>query len=148
MMENDFHIISSVVSGKTVSQQVKNKIIKKLKVKKKKKQSGGLPFQKAAAFMLKAGILAPLFIQMLAKRGGTKKLLKKVMPREVSTVDDALFKQSGFDKKYLKRNLKKKKLLIIATFRGRKKRRSFQMHQRRKDKVHTVDKNVSSKIRN
>ena len=52
MMENDLHIISSVLSDKTVSQQVKNKIIKKLKVKKKKKQSGCLPFQKAAAFML------------------------------------------------------------------------------------------------
>ena len=62
MMENDLHIISSVLSDKTVSQQVKNKIIKKLKVRKKKKQSGGLPFQKAAAFMLKAGILTPLFI--------------------------------------------------------------------------------------
>ena len=62
MMENDLHIISSVLSDKTVSQQVKNKIVKKLKVEKKKKQSGGLPFQKAVAFMLKAGILAPLFI--------------------------------------------------------------------------------------
>ena len=41
---------------------------------------------------------------MLAKKGGTKKLLKKVMPQEVSTIDDALFKQSGFDKKYLKRH--------------------------------------------
>ena len=80
MIENDLHIISSVLSDKTVSQQVKNKIIKKLKVKKKKKQSGGLPFQEAVAFMLKAGILAPLFIQTLAKRGGTKKLLKKVVP--------------------------------------------------------------------
>ena len=39
MMENDVHTISSVLSDKTVSQEVKNKIIKKLKVKKKKKQS-------------------------------------------------------------------------------------------------------------
>ena len=63
MMENDLHIICSVLSDKTVSQEVKKKIIKKLNVKKKKeKQSGGLPLQTAAAFMLKAEILAPLFI--------------------------------------------------------------------------------------
>ena len=65
----------------------------KLKVKKKKKQSEGLAIQKAAAFMLKAGLLAPLFIPMLAQSGGTKKLLKKVVPQEVSTVDDVLFKR-------------------------------------------------------
>ena len=62
-----------------------------------------MPLHKVVAFMLKAGILVPLFIQSLGKSGGAK----KVVSQEVRAIDDALFKRSGFDKKYLKRHLKR-----------------------------------------
>ena len=78
MMENDLHIICSVLSDKTVSQEVKKKIIKKLNVKKKKEETEWrFTFAKSSCLYVKSRNTCTIIYSNTNKKWWDKKGVKK-----------------------------------------------------------------------